>query len=595
MNMALLIRIWNSFDIMGISHRTFIILMFVSIFAAIFEGIGIGVLLPIFSLIETGASENIQMPDGPLLVIKKFLNTFHIPLSFGALILFAAISMILRQSFFFIKQLIIAHVIQDSGKALRRLVSRIVFQADIKFFIDNGHGKFLHSIMIEPMNAATLISTTSMILMNTGQLLIYGLIMLFLSWKLAFIAGPIVVIAWLALRYFVKSAGLAAFSAKEALGHMNESVSEYIRGIQFIKLRAYENDAAEDIGLNIDLAGNLTKKYDIIRAFSNSIAPMIIMIGSFGLLYIAVNNMHISLSELGVFMVIAMRAQQMIIQINADRLIMSRQLVSFTHVENFVAMAEAAKTIKNGHLPFSHQKSIRFSDVAFSYSRNRDSTVLNKINMTIPHGQTIAIVGPSGAGKSTLVDLLLRNFDQTQGEILFDGVSHKELLIRDLRLNIAMVPQDTFLFHNSIRNNLVFGLNSLPDDDEIKAALLKAHALDFVMALPDGLDTHLGEGGADLSGGQRQRLALARALIQNPCILVLDEPTSALDSETEAIFQKTLNQLKGELTIIIIAHRLSTIQDADQIFVLNKGNIEATGSHEELMNSSPLYKKLFKL
>ncbi len=594
MGLRLFKRIWIACEVMEVSRWTLLALLAASILAAAFEGFGVGMLLPVFSFVEFGVGVDAGSQEGALGYIGELLGMLHLPMSFGVLVTFSAGAMVLRQVFLFLKQYIIAHVTQDSSRALRRLANRLVIEADLRFFIERGHGKFLHSIVMEPINAATLVTTMANIMMNGVQLLAYAVIMLALSWKLTLISAPVIIFAWLVLRHFIQRAGRTAFEAKEALGGVNESVSELIRGIRLIKLRANEHAAAEIAGVQIDRAAELTKKFDVLRACSNSLAPMIVVIGSFVVLYVAVDRLHVSLAELSIFMLVTIRAQQMAMQINADRLIMARQLVSFDHVEQFVAAARAGRTIKSGDLPFVYTRQIEFQGVSFAYPGERSHVVLREIDLKIQCGHTVALVGPSGAGKSTLVDLLLRNLDPSDGGVLVDGVSLKSFDLESLRHNIAMVPQDTFLFRDSIRNNLTFGLNPVPNDSAVEKALAQAHALEFVNALPGGLDTSLGEGGADLSGGQRQRLALARALVQRPTVLVLDEPTSALDSETEAVFQKTLNKFRGKLTIIIIAHRLATIKGADKIFVLNHGAIVSTGRHEDLIDTSALYKKLFK-
>lgn len=238
---------------------------------------------------------------------------------------------------------------------------------------------------------------------------------------------------------------------------------------------------------------------------------------------------------------------------------------------------------------------ISFRDLTFRYPSRPDEDVLSSINLTITANQMVALVGTSGAGKSTIASLLLRLYEPSEGELLFDNKSSQEYSLTDLRQQIALVPQDIFLFGGTIKENISYGK---PDstDDEIYAAAGKANALEFIERFPEKLDTIVGERGTQLSGGQRQRIAIARAVLKNPRILILDEATSSLDSESERLVQDALEKLMVGRTSIVIAHRLSTIRKADQIMVLDSGRIVEKGTHEELIGlENGIYRNLSSL
>lgn len=219
---------------------------------------------------------------------------------------------------------------------------------------------------------------------------------------------------------------------------------------------------------------------------------------------------------------------------------------------------------------------------------------MDNINLTIPKGKTIALVGASGAGKSTMVDLIPRFHDVTGGEILIDGENVKDLKLYDMRRLMGVVSQEPILFNDSIYNNITLGTGGA-DQKRVEEAARIAHAHNFISQKPEGYQTFIGDRGTKLSGGERQRITIARAVLKNPPILILDEATSSLDTESERIVQDAINHLMQNRTCIVIAHRLSTVQHADEIIVLEKGNIMERGTHTELLAKNGLYKKLVEM
>ena len=239
------------------------------------------------------------------------------------------------------------------------------------------------------------------------------------------------------------------------------------------------------------------------------------------------------------------------------------------------------------------KNTLSFDNVSFSYGDEKDK-VLNDINFQINKGEILALVGPSGAGKSTLVDLIPRFYDTLSGSIKIDGKDIKELKINSLRSLMGIVTQETFLFDDSVKANIAYGVENI-SDDKIKDAAIAANAHEFIKELPDGYNTIIGERGVSLSGGQKQRIAIARAIVKNPPILILDEATSSLDSESEKHVQSAIENLMSERTVFVIAHRLSTVHNANKILVLENGQIVQEGKHDELVNIEGLYKQLHKM
>jgi ATP-binding cassette, subfamily B, bacterial MsbA len=277
---------------------------------------------------------------------------------------------------------------------------------------------------------------------------------------------------------------------------------------------------------------------------------------------------------------------------------------AYYNVQKGLASAEridkilnAEVTIQDANDPVSikkFEKEIEYKNVSFAYREGEIGWVLDNVNLKIPKGKTIALVGQSGSGKTTLADMLPRFYDATKGEILIDGVPIKNTTLKDLRDLMGIVTQESILFNDTVYNNIAFGIGNVTEQEVINAAKI-ANAHDFIVQMPQGYQTNIGDRGNKMSGGQRQRMSIARAVLKNPPILILDEATSALDTESERLVQDALNKLMQNRTSIVIAHRLSTIQHADEIIVMQKGVIIERGTHAELITRSGTYKKLHDL
>lgn len=266
-----------------------------------------------------------------------------------------------------------------------------------------------------------------------------------------------------------------------------------------------------------------------------------------------------------------------------------------TGFERFLEIMDIKSNIedKEGAVDITDVKGkIEFKDVSFSYN-NEEGTILTDLNITIEPGKTVALVGPSGVGKTTLCHLIPRFYEIEEGAILLDNVDIRDIKLKSLRKNIGLVQQDVFLFTGTIKENILYG-DPEADDKAIIEAAKNASIHDFILSLPNGYDTYIGEKGVRLSGGQKQRISISRLFLKNPPILILDEATSALDHQTETLIQKSLEKLSKDRTSLIIAHRLSTIKNADEIIVLTVDGVEERGTHIELLEKEGLYADLYK-
>lgn len=319
--------------------------------------------------------------------------------------------------------------------------------------------------------------------------------------------------------------------------------------------------------------------------FSNLTNLVIIAAGSF---FIMLGVM--SLGDLVAFLMYLMVFIRPIMQLTMLTERYQRGLAGYRRYEELMAIepdvADKTDAVEAGVI----EGRVAFEDVSFSY--NGKDPVLRRFSLDIPRGKTVAIVGPTGAGKSSVASLLLRFYDIQSGRITLDGRDIRQYTLSSLRRSIGIVQQDVFLFSDSIRENIAYGRPDATEQEIIEAAKL-ADAHEFIMKLPDGYDSAIGERGVKLSGGQKQRLAIARVFLKNPPVLILDEATSALDNETERKIQQALQDLSHNRTTLVIAHRLATIRHADSIVVLTKEGICEQGTHGELMERKGLYYELY--
>ena len=269
-------------------------------------------------------------------------------------------------------------------------------------------------------------------------------------------------------------------------------------------------------------------------------------------------------------------------------------LASAERIDKILNAEVTIKDVANPKSIKGFEKEIEYRNVSFAYREGEVGWVLNKINLKIEKGKTIALVGQSGSGKTTLADMLPRFYDTTEGEILIDGVEIKQARIKDVRSIMGIVTQESILFNDTVYNNIAFGIENVTEQQVIEAAKI-ANAHQFISEMQNGYQTNIGDRGSKMSGGQRQRISIARAVLKNPPILILDEATSALDTESERLVQDALFKLMKNRTSLVIAHRLSTIQHADEIIVMQQGEIIERGTHSVLLASNGTYKKLYDL
>ena len=518
--------------------------------------------------------------------------------SFLKIMAFVVVGMIiLRGVTNFISNYCLAWV---SGKVVmtmrRRLFKHLLFMP-VSFFDRNSTGKLLSRITYDSEMIASSSSGSLITIVREGAYIISLLaVMFYTSWELTlvlFVIGPIIaVLITIVSKIFRK----LSKNLQDSMGELTATTEQMLKGHKVVL--SFGGQHVEEERFN-KVSNNMRRKgMKMVTADSIS-DPVVQIIASLALaavLFLATTPLiaEDNLSA-GSFTVVF-----------SSMLAMMRPLKSLTNVNSqFQRGMAACQTLfaildlepekDNGTYQAEPAKgALEFKNVSFAY-QGKEELALNNISFSVPAGKTVALVGHSGSGKSTIANLVTRFYDIEQGEILLDGVNIQDYRLSNLRENCAVVSQQVHLFNDTIANNIAYAAQDKYSREEIIAAAKAAYALEFIEKLPQGFDTVIGENGASLSGGQRQRLAIARALLRNSPVLILDEATSALDTESERAIQSALDELKKDRTVIVIAHRLSTIENADEILVIDHGEIRERGNHKALLEQNGAYKQLHSM
>jgi ATP-binding cassette, subfamily B, bacterial len=433
------------------------------------------------------------------------------------------------------------------------------------------------------------------IIQVTTSVIIIGALYMLVAPGVAWMAVvPIPIIIWGSV-WFQKKLTPRYAAVREQVGILNSQLSNNLSGIATIKSFTAEKHEIERIRVD---SNDYRRRNEHAIVLSSAFSPLIRMVIVAGFIAIMLFGGRMALAgdlNIGVYSVMIFMTQRLLwplTRLGETFDLYQRAMASTTRIFNLL---NTQPQIQDGtqRLPVETVRgAVTFEDVHFAYGNGLG--VVHGLSLDIPAGQTVAIVGATGAGKSTVIKLLLRFYDVQQGRVLLDGHDLRDLKMRDLRAAIGLVSQDVFLFHGTVRENIAYGTFNADMDSIIEAARI-AEAHEFIMALPQGYDTIVGERGQKLSGGQRQRVSIARAVLKNPPVLILDEATSSVDNETEAAIQRSMERIAVGRTTIVIAHRLSTVRNADQIFVLDNGVLKEQGRHDELAHGEGIYATLWRV
>jgi len=468
--------------------------------------------------------------------------------------------------------------------------------ADTKL-VDNKHsGKFIANLTNDVNTITNLVSTAILNLFKDSLTLIGLLfVMFYQNWKLALISIVMIPLASYAARIIGKRMGKATTQQMDTAGLLNSYLIEVFKNHKLTKIfqkETYEKLRAEKL---INRFKENSKKINIIFVRASPIMEFLtgIMI-AFLIFYAAklITKDELEVSNFFSFLAAMMLAYQPVRSLATLNIVVQQGLAGARRVIPVIDDIPEIKDQKDSKNLIINNGQIEFENIDFKYSEN-EAKILNSLNLKIPGGKMTALVGHSGAGKSTILNLIPRFYNAENGEIKIDEQSINNLTVNSVRKNISLVSQDTTLFDDTIKNNIAYA-NLDASYDEIVEAGKFSFANEFIEKLPKKYDTIIGENGVRLSGGEKQRLSIARAILKKSPIILLDEATSSLDAETEDKIQKAINFLTKGRTTIVIAHRLSTILNSDKIYVIDHGKVVGEGKHDELLNSSDVYKNFYE-
>jgi ABC-type multidrug transport system fused ATPase/permease subunit len=581
---------------LGFRRRTVVTVLALNLLSTVFESFGIGMLLPVFQLIQAGGDS--ASLAGESQVWSWLLRAYgFVGLEVTVLVLLATsmAAILTRQIFIYIRTLYTTRAALNFTRGLRDRAFCGFIHARLGYAQSERQGHIINDLTIEADRATQCV----MAMIALGGHLVLGavyLVFLFLlSLPMTVMALVVMGLASLPALRLMRRSSEVSHRIVSANRNLVDFLVQRVKSLRLMRLSGTEDAEHRELSQRTQRLVDTTYTSNVLMArVKLLLEPAIVAIG-FSLLYLGVTEWGVKLEEIGLFLVIVLRLMPVLVEAlhGRQRILVNTQSLRVVR-ERLEALYDAKEETGGARQLETLSREIAFEHVSFGYNGG-DQVALEDVSVVIPAGHVTALVGPSGSGKSTLVDLLPRLREAQQGRITFDGVPAGEFALTSLRAGIAYAPQMPQIFDVTAAEHIRYGrLDAKQADIERAARLAGAH--DFILDLPQGYHTLVGEAGSLLSGGQRQRLDLARVLLSEAPILILDEPTSHLDAEAEEQFRHALQRIRQEtsITVIVVAHRLSTIALADRILALVEGRIEEVGVHEQLITGSGWYAKAYR-
>ena len=560
---------------------------------AVAEGLGVGLVIP---LLDTSEIQSNTIKGLPL---PSWIGDYILSLGLVARVRVVAVillAMVFVQSGMrFTNRILTLKLKIETERILNRETILQLYRLPLKFIHNDTSGNLLTTIVTNTHSASHLITILANLILNVSILIVYAVLMALLSWKLTLLAIGLLVPLGV-IHHRISSNRLK----QEGRAHVTEQKNVrklVIESLSLMKLSHLYSQESQSIDRCLQAADRYLHHFFESQKLILRSVPLFSISAAIGmstLLFLGTFFLPAEstgwLGRMIIFLLIVFRLLTPATAVNRMYSEIWNTLPALESVLKFLK-TEDKQLMENGNVKFTALKEgIQFDHVTFRYS-DLGNPALDDVTFSIPKGEVTAIVGVSGSGKSTIINLIARLYDCSEGRILLDQTDLREFDIPTWRQSLAVVSQDTLLYNDSLMNNLKFANADATDEEAMRAAEL-AELHQFVEELPEGYDTHIGDNGVRLSGGQQQRIAIARALLSNPDLLILDEATSALDSNTESSIQLALDSFGKDRTVVIAAHRLATICNADNIIVLKEGKVIEQGTHAELMLQSGLYREL---
>jgi subfamily B ATP-binding cassette protein MsbA len=572
-----------------------------NIIAAALDGFSFTLLIPFLNKLN---GKSTAIPDIGFVsrvlnqLVGRFLDNRSNLDALGIVIIAIGVVIVVKNIFVWIAGQLGASLQEYVTRDLRDAVFRHMSRLPLGYFHRTKVGQIIAKIVSDTDQTKVLVTElVTRTIQNAAQIITYIVILLGMSVKLTLLSLVVAPLLTLALQPLLRRLRRGYRRSRADYGEATSVLQEVVSGIRLVKSfggEAYEDRRFADAShrysegmVKINRVAALSQP--LTEIIGTSIAMLILWIGASEVLSGAG---HIDAAALIVFMTMVMRLLPPLKQLSQTPTTAQQAFAAAERLFEVIDQPSEAESDRGTRTLASLERTVVFESVTFAYDKE---PVLRDVSFTAHKGSVVALVGASGAGKTTLVDLIPRFYEPTSGRILFDGIDSREIALTSLRALTGVVSQDTVLFNDSVRNNIAYGAAGRFSQEQIERAARAANAHEFIVALPNGYDTVLGERGTRLSGGQRQRLAIARALLVDPPILILDEATSALDTESERLVQEAVDRLLANRTVFVIAHRLSTIVNADVILVLDGGRIVERGTHAELLAMRGTYYRLHSL